>query len=365
MRADVEEVDAGPGDVVALVGPRDQTLGHGLFSDRSPIAVRVMTRSGQPPDAAVWRDRLAAALAYRQTLSIDSTAYRLVHAEGDLLPSLVVDRYADVLVLQALSQGVDRHVGLIRDLLVQLMRPHGILARHDARSRVSEGLSRRVELLHGDVPQEVSVTEGPFTLQVDPRTDEGTGLFLDQRENRMLAADYGRGRALDCFCYTGGFALHLARRCSEVIAVDSSTTSVERVVRHAVLNGLSTVRPRVADVFELLPELGRTGIRFDTVILDPPPLARSRSAISKAVAGYKELSFRAFSLLAAGGTLVTCCRSPYLDDVAFTELVSAAASDARARVVLLEKRLQSRDHPILVSVPETSYLKCLVLRRLD
>ena len=363
-RADIETVDAQPGDVVALVGPRGRTLGHGLFSDRSPIAVRLMTRTGRPPDASLWRERLADAIAYRQTLAIDATAYRLVHAEGDLLPSLVVDRYSDVLVLQALSQGVDRHLQLIRDSLVELVRPTGILARHDAQIRALEGLPRRVELLYGEVPRDVVVRDASVDLRVDPWEGDSTGLFLDQRENRLLAAEYARGRALDCFCYTGGFALHLARRCAEVVAVDSSPTAVERLTQHASLNGVTTLRPRVADVFELLPELSRAGVRFDTIVLDPPALARNRSAMSKALAGYKELNFRAFALLAPGGTLVTCCRSTHVDEATFTELVSDAANDARARAVLLERRLQSRDHPVLVSVPETSYLKCLVMRRL-
>jgi 23S rRNA (cytosine1962-C5)-methyltransferase len=359
-RSDIEAVDAQPGDVVGLVGPRGRTLGYGLFSDRSPIAVRLMTRSGSPPDALLWRDRLADAIAYRATLSIDATAYRLVHGEGDLLPSLVVDRYSDVLVLQALSQGVDRHIQLIRDLLVELVHPVGILARHDEQIRALEGLPRRVELLYGEVPHDLAVRDGPVHLCVDPWEDHATGLFLDQRENRLLAAEYARGRALDCFCYTGGFALHLARRCEEVVAVDSSPTAVDRLTRHASLNGVTNLRSHVADVFEL----GRAGITFDTVVLDPPPLARNRSAMSKALAGYKELNFRAFSLLAPGGTLVTCCRSTHVDDATFTELVSDAANDARARAVLLERRLQSRDHPVLVSVPETSHLKCLVMRRM-
>jgi 23S rRNA (cytosine1962-C5)-methyltransferase len=363
-RSDIEAVDAQPGDVVGLVGPRGRTLGYGLFSDRSPIAVRLMTRSGSPPDALLWRDRLADAIAYRATLSIDATAYRLVHGEGDLLPSLVVDRYSDVLVLQALSQGVDRHIQLIRDLLVELVHPVGILARHDEQIRALEGLPRRVELLYGEVPHDLAVRDGPVHLCVDPWEDHATGLFLDQRENRLLAAEYARGRALDCFCYTGGFALHLARRCEEVVAVDSSPTAVDRLTRHASLNGVTNLRSHVADVFEILPELGRAGITFDTVVLDPPPLARNRSAMSKALAGYKELNFRAFSLLAPGGTLVTCCRSTHVDDATFTELVSDAANDARARAVLLERRLQSRDHPVLVSVPETSHLKCLVMRRM-
>ena len=363
-RADIEAVDAEPGDVVALVGPHGRTLGHGLFSDRSSIAVRLMTRTGRPPDASLWRDRLTVAIAYRRTLSIDATAYRLVHAEGDLLPSLVVDRYSDVLVLQALSQGVDRHVQLIRDLLIELVQPAGILARHDAQARALEGLPRRIELLYGEVPHDVAVREGSVDLCVDPWQDQATGLFLDQRENRLLAARYARGRALDCFCYTGGFALHLARRCEEVVAVDSSPMAVERLTRHVSLNRVTTLRPRVADVFEVLPELGRAGVTFDTIVLDPPALARNRSGMSKALAGYKELNFRAFSLLAPGGTLVTCCRSAHVDEATFTDLVSAAANDARARAVLLEKRLQSRDHPVLVSVPETSCLTCLILRRL-
>jgi 23S rRNA (cytosine1962-C5)-methyltransferase len=310
------------------------------------------------------RDRLSQAIAYREALGIDATAYRLVHAEGDRLPSLIVDRYGDVLVVQALSQGSDRMLADIVSDLESLLRPAGILARHDARSRLLEGLEQKVEVLRGEVPERIVVRDRAVHFEVDLRAGQKTGLFLDQRENRWAAARWAHGRALDCFSYDGGFALQIAARCDEVIAVDISAEAVARIETNARRAGVANVRGREGNVFDLLRDFERAGERFDTIVLDPPAFAKSRAALPKALGGYKEINLRALKLLRSGGILVTCSCSFHVSEGHLLDVVHAAAADARVEVVLLEKRLQSSDHPVLLGVPESSYLKCLIARKL-
>lgn len=363
-RSDLAEVDDDAGDVVRVIGRRGRAIGYGLFSDRSVIALRMVSRADRPPDASFWRERLADAVLYREQLSIDATAYRLVHGEGDRLPSLIVDRYAETLVVQALSQGMDRRLPLICELLADIVRPRGILARNDPKVRSLEGLDRTVDLRYGDVPDVVEVREGPINLFVEPWTGQKTGLFLDQRENRAAAARYATGRGLDCFSYTGAFALRMAPSCAEVTAIEVSDDAVARVARHAERNGITNIRPIAGNAFDLLRELDRRGEHFETIVLDPPAFAKNRGATARAKAGYREINLRAFKLLTRGGTLITSSCSYHVDEPTFGRIVAEAAADARADVVVVEKRRQSRDHPVLASVPETSYLKCLVLRKI-
>ena len=364
-RSDVSDAQAAPGDTVAVVGPRGRLVGRALFSDRSEITLRMLTRGDEPAGLELWRARLERAIAYRASLGIDATAYRLVHGEADLLPSLVVDRYGDCLVVQALSQGVDRRLPEITRLLVELTGAAGVLARNDPRVRELEGLERRVELLDGAVPESIDVREGAVTVAVDPWKGQKTGSFLDQRENHAAAAGYARGRVLDCFTYEGGFALAMAPHADEVLALDVSADAVAAVGRHAARNGLKRIEARAVNVFDELRELERAGARFDTIVLDPPAFAKSKAAVPKAIAGYKEINLRALKLLAPGGHLVTCSCSYNVDEPTFAAIVADAAADARVTASLVERRLQARDHPVLVGVPETSYLKCLVLRKLD
>lgn len=362
-RSDVVRVAAEPGDVVGVIGPRARLLGHALYSSTSLIALRMLARGESRPEAALWRDRIAAALQYREGLGIQATAYRVVHAEGDLLPSIVVDRYGEYVVAQFLSQGAERVQQLICEFLVDLLRPRGILARNDARVRGLEGLESRVELLYGDVPQEIVVREGDLDFGVRPWTGQKTGAFLDQRENRAAARTYARGRALDCFAYHGGFALQLARAADRVTAVESSQDAAETLLANAGRNGLE-VDVRVANAFDVLREFDRAGERFDTIVLDPPAFAKNRASVPRAEAGYKEINLRALRLLAPGGILLTCTCSHHVGESRFEEIVVDAARDARVSVALVEKRMQSRDHPVLLTLPETRYLTCLVLRRL-
>jgi len=364
-RSDVEQVDASAGDLVQVSGARGRAIGHALFSDRSEITLRMISHGAAAPEAAFVRDRLAAAIAYRASLSLDATAYRLVHGEADRLPSLIVDRYGDYLVVQALSQGIDRRLPEIVAALADLVRPRGILARNDPRVRLLEGLEQRVEAVYGEVPDRIEVREGAVTYEVDPWRGQKTGLFLDQRENREAALRYARGRLLDAFSYNGGFALALAPRCSAVLAVDISEDAVGRIRTNAARNGIGNLEARAMNVFDELRELERTGARFDTIVLDPPAFAKNKAAIRKALSGYKEINLRAFKLLEPGGFLITCSCSYNVGEEMFVDVVSAAAADAGAEAALVEKRSQGRDHPVLLNVPETHYLKCLILRKLS
>ena len=363
-RSDIAEVRAAVGDIVRVSGPRNRVLGEALFSDRSEITVRMLTRGETRADEALLRTRLVQAIRFRESLKIEGTAYRLVHGEADLLPSLVVDRYGDYLVLQALSQGMDALTPRIVALLVELVNPKGILARNDPRVRVLEGLEQKVEVLHGDVPPAIEVTEAHIAYVVDPFRGQKTGLFLDQRENRLAAARYASGRLLDAFSYNGGFALALAPHCEEVHAIDISEDAVARIRLNAERNGLPHVQARAMNVFDELRELERRGEQFDTIVLDPPAFAKNKASVSKALSGYKEINLRALKLLMPGGYLVTCSCSYNVGESAFADVIASAAADARLDATVVEKRMQARDHPVLITVPETYYLKCFILRKL-
>ena len=363
-RSDVTGADADAGDLVHVRGERGRPIGHALFSDESEITLRMIEFGASAPAPDFMALRLAAAIAYRDVLRLDATAYRLVHGEADRLPSLIVDRYGDHLVVQALSQGMDRRLPEITEALTTLLRPAGILARNDPRVRLLEGLEQKVEVLAGDVPERLEVREGAVRYDVDPWKGQKTGLFLDQRENREAALRYARGRLLDAFSYNGGFALSLAAKCESVLAVDISGDAVARIRSNAARNGVANVEVREMNVFDELRELERTGTRFDTIVLDPPAFAKSKSAIRKAMSGYKEINLRALKLLTPGGFLVTCSCSYNVSEDMFLDVVAEAAADAAAEVALVEKRSQGRDHPILINVPETYYLKCLILRKL-
>ena len=361
-RTDVADVRGVGGDIVQVRSPRGQVVGSALFSDRSQITLRMLTHGEQPADAALVHKRLETALAFRESLGIDATAYRLVHGEADLLPSLIVDRYGDYLVVQALSQGMDRLMPSVVASLNELLHPRGILARNDPRARVLEGLEQRVDVLFGEVPEAVTVTETGIEYDVDLRRGQKTGLFLDQRENRAAAAAYARGRMLDCFSYNGGFALVMGRRCAETIAFDVSEDAVARIKQNAARNGV-TVDARAGNVFDELRGLDRLGERFDTIVLDPPAFAKNKASVVNATAGYKEINLRALRLLKPGGTLVTCSCSYNINEATFAEIVHEASVDAQAHVTVVEKRMQGRDHPVLLGVPETYYLKCFILRK--
>jgi len=364
-RADVVDVRASGGDIVEVIGPRNRRIGDALFSDRSQIPIRMLTHGDQVGDEALLRTRLERALRFRESLELDATAYRVVHGEGDLLPSLIVDLYGDWFVVQALSQGMDRLLPSITRFLIELANPAGILARNDPKVRSLEGLDQTIEVLHGEIPESVVVHEGPVEYDADLRRGQKTGLFLDQRENRDAAARYARGRLLDCFSYNGGFALRLARQCPDAEAIDISADAVARIRANAVRNDVPHVRAREANVFDELRRLERAGERYDTIVLDPPAFAKNKASIPNALAGYKEINLRAMRLLAPGGYLITCSCSYNISEELFAEMIHEASVDSRTPVTIVEKRMQGRDHPVLVGVPETYYLKCFILRRVE
>jgi 23S rRNA (cytosine1962-C5)-methyltransferase len=379
-QSDILEAEVESGDLVRVREERRRGIGWGLWSSQSQIALRMMvvgssgslgslgSEKDELDERALFESRLRQAIDYRATLAIDGTACRLVHGEADRLPALIVDKYGDAsgeyLVVQTLCQGMDRRATLVVELLHEIVRPRGVLARNDPKVRRLEGLEERVDLLAGEIPETVAVREGDVTFQANLRRGQKTGLFLDQRENHVVAASCAAGRALDAFTYNGGFALHLARRCSSVVALDSSEAAVALTRANAAANGLTNLEAREANVFDELRELEASGEHFDTIVLDPPAFAKNRAAVGRALAGYKEINLRALRLLAPGGHLITCSCSYHVDESTFVAVVTDAALDARVTVTLVEKRTQARDHPVLVGVPETHYLKCLVLRKL-
>ena len=364
-RSDIVDVHADGGDIVDVIGPRRRRIGSALFSDQSQISLRMLTLGEKVADDMLIRKRIEAAIHFRESLALDASAYRVVHGEADLLPSLIVDRYGDYLAVQALSQGMDRLLPATIAILVDLLKPHGILARNDPKVRALEGLEQSIAVLHGEVPDAVVVREGPIEYDVDMRKGQKTGLFLDQRENREAAERYARGRLLDCFSYTGGFALRLARRCREAEALDISADAVERIRANAIRNGVAHLQAREVNVFDELRRLERSGARYDTIVLDPPAFAKNKASIPNAMAGYKEINLRAMRLLDAGGYLITCSCSYNVNEEMFAEVIHQASIDSHTPVAIVEKRIQGRDHPVLVGVPETYYLKCFILRRVE
>jgi 23S rRNA (cytosine1962-C5)-methyltransferase len=365
FRSDVvKDGGATAGAIVRVAGVRGEPLGFAFWSQRSEIRLRMLER-GEALEPSFLRDRIERALRWRGTVAAGAEAYRVVHGEGDGLPSLVVDRYGDYLSVQTLSQGTERAKPEIVAALVELLKPLGIVERNDPKVRTLEGLEQTVSVLHGEVPDRVEISEGDVRLAVDLREGQKTGLFLDQRENHLAARRYAKGRVLDAFCYDGGFALQVARDAESVIAVDLSGEALARVKANAERNGLGNVETRDANVFDLLHELDKREERFDTVILDPPAFAKSKGAIPKATRGYKEINRRALRILKPGGCLVTCSCSYHIHEDDFEAILADAATDAGATVTVVEKRRQARDHPVVLGVPETYYLKCFVLRRLE
>jgi 23S rRNA (cytosine1962-C5)-methyltransferase len=285
-----------------------------------------------------------------------------VHGEADLLPGLIVDRYADCLSVQTLIEATDARRELLADLLQRVVAPRAIVERNDVRVRAHEGLEQRKGMLRASDPGPVEFLEGEVKLVADLLAGQKTGAFLDQAENRIEAGRYARGRALDCFTYGGAFALHLARRAEQVTAVDISEQAAAQGREAAARNGAKNVEFKVSNAFDLLRAESEAGERYDTIVLDPPAFAKTKSSIDAALRGYKEINLRAFHLLSPGGVLVTCSCSFHVDEATFERTVLQAASDARRSVQVVERRGAARDHPTLLGVPETRYLKCLIMR---
>jgi 23S rRNA (cytosine1962-C5)-methyltransferase len=366
-RSDVtQRPEVESGAVVRVVDERGRFVAWAHYGRETEITLRLLTRDDVTVERDFWRARLRAAHEWRRRVVADTDAYRLVHAEGDLLPGLIIDRYGDCLVLQTLTRGMDALKTLWVELLLEEFAPRLIIERNDAKVRQLEGLPLINSVLYqadaANATGELIVTENDLKFAVDLLAGQKTGAFLDQRENRRAARRYARGRGLDCFSFHGSFALHLAQGCEHVTALDISEPAISRAARNAALNNLTNIEFATANVFDKLRDYDDAGARFDTIVLDPPAFAKNRAAVGAALRGYKEINLRALRLLSPGGLLITCSCSYHVGEELFLEMLLEAARDAGRQVQIVEKRTQSRDHPILLTVPETYYLKCVVLR---
>lgn len=341
--------------MVRVVDHRKAHIGVAHYSASSQIALRMLGKT-----EFSLRNRIDQAQAFRDRVVRDSTAYRLVHAEADFLPGLMIDRYGDQFTIQALNQSMDRLQSEVVDILREKYNPTAIIARNDAAVRSLEELPRETKVVFGEVPGPATIQMNGLRMEADLLHGQKTGVYLDQRENYPAVAEWSRGRALDCFTSTGGFALHMARYCEQVEAVDSSKAALETAARTAANNGISNINFREADVFELLSSYSSARHAFDTVILDPPAFAKSRKQLDGAARGYKDINLRALRLLSPGGVLVTCSCSHHMSETMLLELVAQAALDAGRTLRVLERRMQASDHPVLLTVPETLYLKLLI-----
>src|ERR1700738_3537072 len=367
-RSDViEEKEAPPGSLVRVLDQSGKFLGTALYSSSSQIAIRMISHGSVADLPALVAERIRAAIAYRKKLVSNTDAYRIVFSEADFLPGLIVDCYNDVLSLQVLTQAMD--AAPVRDAVEQTLKeelqPAGIVERVDSRIRELEHLPPLPSrLLWGENSSTVFTMNSGVRFHYDGLEGQKTRALLDQRENYAAAAQYAQGEALDAFCYQGGFALHFAAhpagKTSSVTGVDSSRPALEMAERNATLNGRE-MEWIAANAFDLLREYAATGRRYDTIVLDPPAFAKTKRDLDKALGGYKELNMRAMKMLRPGGILVTCSCSYHVGAADFFEVVADAARDAHKSFRVIENRGAAKDHPMLLNVPETSYLKCLIL----
>ena len=361
-RSDVaEEPDKKPG-IVSVTDRKGRFLGQALYSPKSEIRLRLLTRGDEPVNTAWWTARIGAAAARRA--GIAATAWRAVHGEADGMPSLIVDNYGPWVVAQLLSAGLETARDDVLAAIIATFAPDGMLLRNDSAVRRHEGLPLEVTLAHGAVPETITIEEDGVRYLAAPWSGQKTGAFLDQRENRALVGTHTRvgGRALDLFTYHGSFALHLARRASEVLAVDQSTEALARGADNARLNGMANIVWREANTFDLLRELERRGERFDTIVLDPPAFAKTKATLPRAIAGYKEINLRAMRILADDGVLFTSSCSYHVGRDVFLAMLADAARDSGRRMEIVAITGAASDHPELLNVPETGYLKGVLLR---
>jgi 23S rRNA (cytosine1962-C5)-methyltransferase len=365
-RSDVSQRPTAPAGAVRVHDHRGKPIGTALWSPASEISLRFVDRNATAElDETWWRKRIGAAIDRRRSLSQEASAFRLIHGEGDAVPSLICDRYDRWLVVQLMSAGLEAFRDEIVDALDSHIQPAGILARNDVPLRAKEKLPVGVELLRGEVPDEIEVSEHGVRFLAAPRRGQKTGAFLDQRENRVLIGEGARGRALDCFSYHGSFALHLARRADSVVALDVSAEALKRAGENCVRNNLTNVDLVEADTFDYLRERERAGDRFDTIVLDPPAFAKNKASLPAAIRGYKDINLRAMRVLAPGGILFTASCSFHLTKPLFLEMLQDAAADSGRRMVLRTITGQPLDHPEVVTIPETGYLKGALLEAAD
>ncbi len=365
-RSDVLSRPDAPAGAVRVHDTRGKALGTALWSPRSEISLRLLDSDPSARiDAAWWRRHIRACIERRASLRSVATAYRLIHGEGDALPSLICDRYDRWIVVQLMSAGLERFRDEIVAAIVDAVQPDGILARNDVPLRKKEGLTLEPALLHGDVPRWVGVQERGIRYLAAPWEGQKTGAFLDQRENRAFIGGLAFGQALDCFAYHGSFALHLGRRADRVIAIDSSAAALARARENCRLNALTNVELMEGNAFDYLKDSERARERFDTIVLDPPAFAKNRAALPAAIRGYKEINLRAMRLLRHGGLLFTASCSFHLTKALFLEMLEAAAADSGRRIALRDFRGQPLDHPEVLTIPETGYIKGALVEALD
>lgn len=350
------------GEVVRVVDHRGWFLGQAFYSKQSKIALRWLSYDDAVVDRAFFAERIAQADALRRRAFPQETTYRVIHGEADMIPGLVVDRYGDYLSAQFLVPATEQRRELLADILMEHFKAKGLVDRSDVSVRTLEGLEQRKGLMRGELPRTVPFHEGLVRMEADLLNGQKTGAFLDQRENHVVAAQYASGEALDCFAYAGGFALQLATRAQRVTAVEISEAAAELIRANAHANGLKNVDVTVANAFDFLRDAVDEGRKFDTIVLDPPSFAKNKDAVEAALRGYKEINLRALQLLNRGGYLITASCTYHVDEQRFEEMLESAAKDAKRRVQIIERRGAAKDHPVLMSLRETRYLKCYVLR---
>jgi 23S rRNA (cytosine1962-C5)-methyltransferase len=350
------------GEVVRVVDGRGWFIGKAFYSKQSKISLRWLSYEDVAVDTDFFRQRLAAAEALRRRALPGENTYRLVHGEADQLPGLVVDRYGDYLSAQFLVPAMEQRKELIADLLTELFKPRGIVNRSDVGVRALEGLPSEKGLMRGELPGPVSFDEGLVRMKADLLEGQKTGAFLDQRDNHVMASQYASGEALDCFSYVGGFALQLATRAQKVTAIEISESAAAQLRENAASNRLTNLEVVSANAFDFLRDAVDEGRHFDTIVLDPPSFAKNKDAVAAALRGYKEINLRAMQLLRPGGYLISASCTYHVDEQAFEDMLASAAADARRRVQIIERRGAGKDHPVLLNLRETRYLKCFVLR---
>lgn len=361
-KSDLVRIEANGGDVVTVVDEGNNFIAQAFYSNTSEISLRIFTTSKEEINKEFWRKAILSAANRRAKFTNETNALRLVNSESDLIPSLIIDNYDGNFVIQTLSQSTERLKQTFVEILQEEFNPKSIIERNDAKVRLLENLEQINSVLYGEITDEIIIKQDNVEFYVSLLDGQKTGSFLDQRENHFSARNYAFGKALDCFTFNGGFALNLAKSCDSVLGLDISEEAINLASRNAKLNNTNNVDFKTANVFDALRDFEKTGEKFDTIILDPPAFVRNRAALKGAIRGYKEINLRALKLLNEGGVLITCSCSYHFTEEIFLETLQEAANNARKRLHLVEKRMQASDHPILLGMPESYYLKCFILK---
>lgn len=364
-KSDLVKIEASGGDIVTVVDEGNNFIGKAFYSDKSEISLRFFTISKEEINKEFWRKAILKSQNRRPKLENQTNAFRLVNSESDLIPSLIIDNYNGNFVIQTLSQSTEKLKQTFVEILREEFQPKSIIERNDAKVRLLENLEQVNSVLYGEIADEITIEQNGIEFYVSLLDGQKTGSFLDQRENHFASRNYAFGKALDCFTFNGGFALNLAKTCDSVLGLDISEEAINLASRNAQLNKISNVEFKTANVFDALRDFEKTGEKFDTIVLDPPAFVRNRAALKGAIRGYKEINLRALKLLNEGGILITCSCSYHFTEEIFLQVLEEASRDAHKRLHLIEKRMQASDHPILLGMPESYYLKCFILKVLN